>query len=161
MVLQKQDYVSASGETFLLKLYGAKTAMTLDRQRYVSYKQKLKNAKITSAFLLETLPPTSTAAKQHSFRVYHAVQQSLGVTLNPLDWGWVADGDLLKPVYTNTEVAPPKLLKMISCGCKTGCTRGCGCVKLNMYCSVMCSSCNGQSCQNINVDFTDEEVLSH
>ena len=156
-IQQKKEEIVGAGEMFLLKLYGSKSATTLDRLRYLNYNQKLKNAKITSEFLLESLPPTSAATKQHSLRVYHAVQQSLGVYINPLDCGWAADGDALKPVYTDVEVAPPRLLKMISCGCKTGCTRGCGCVKLGIYCSVMCSNCNGQSCQNVNVDLTEEE----
>lgn len=148
---QKKEEVAGAGEKFMLKLYKAATATTLNRQRYISYNNKLKSAKASSKFTLETLPPTSAAARQHSFRAYHAVQQSQGNHLNPLEWGWVTDddGDLI-PVYTDTQVAPDRLLKMISCGCKTGCAnQQCSCFKLGIHCSVMCSTCNGQICKNI------------
>ena len=46
-------------------------------------------------FDLATLPPTSAAARQNSFRVYHQVQQWRGVALDPIDWGWkLKDGHL-------------------------------------------------------------------
>ena len=129
----------------------ANTANTLDRHRYITYNKKLKSSKVTSTFQLESLPPTSAAATQHSYRTYHAVQQSLGKYLNPLEWGLIADGEDLTPLYTTKQVAPDKLLNMISCGCKSGCVRNCACVKLGMHCSVMCSNCNGQLCKNIPV----------
>ena len=39
--------------------------------------------KLQANFELATLPPTSVAAAQHSFRVYHQVQMWLGNDLDP------------------------------------------------------------------------------
>ena len=150
-IIQKKEEITAAGEMFLLKLYGAKKNIkTLDRLRYIRYNQQLKSAKVNMNFKLETLPPTSAAARLHFYRVYHAVRQAMGNHLNPLDWGWMYEGADLVPIYTEQKPAPDRLLKMVSCGCKAGgCGGGrCSCVKLGIHCSVMCSNCNGESCKN-------------
>ena len=154
---KKKEEISAVGELFLLKLYASKTATSLNKLRYIIYNMKLKGTKVTSAFLLETLPPTTAAAKQHSYRAYHTVQQCLGNDLNPLDWGWALSGNDLIPVYTDKQVAPDRLLKMVSCGCKGGCVKNCSCVKLEIFCSVMCSHCNGQLCKNTPGDSPNDD----
>ena len=70
----KEGLVKA-GENFLLKLNGAKLAETLDDQRYLMYNIIIKSSSLSASFKLETLPPTSAAAKYHFYSVYHAVQQ--------------------------------------------------------------------------------------
>ena len=55
----KKEEIEAAGEKFMMKLYNAKTASTLNRHRYVTYNKKLKSAKASSKFTLETLPPTT------------------------------------------------------------------------------------------------------
>ena len=84
-----KDDIAASGEVFYLKLYGA-TAKTLDRQIYLMYLKSIKGSSLKTEFSLESLPPTSAAAKHHSYRVYHTVQQSEGNTLSPIYSSWVA-----------------------------------------------------------------------
>ncbi|ELU11371.1 hypothetical protein CAPTEDRAFT_211864 [Capitella teleta] len=59
-------------EEFLLKLYGFnKLGSTLDK-----LKQAIEKSSLTSTIKLESLPPTSAAAAQHSLRAYHQVQST-------------------------------------------------------------------------------------
>ena len=154
---EQKNEIARVGEKFLLKLYNAKAATTLDKLRYITYNKKLKTLKVSSTFQLATLPPTTAAAKQHAYRAYHAVQQCMGNHLDPMEWGWSMEGDNLVPSYTDKDVAPANLLKLVSCGCKHSCTKSCSCVKLGLHCSVMCSTCNGQLCKNVPANPTDDE----
>ena len=50
-------------------------------------------------------------------------------------------------------------MNMISYGCKTGCRISCGCRKIGIKCSPMCSFCLGQACTNIPQELdTSEEA---
>ncbi len=144
-----KENVAAAGEQFLLRLYGAQKTDTLDKYRYIAYNRSISHASLSTTFKLEALPPTSAAARQHSYRTYHTVQQWLGNDLSPTEWGWHFHGDCLLPTESEAPIAPDKLLKLVSCGCKTGCGRLCGCRKLGLHCSSMCSQCMGQTCTNI------------
>ena len=87
--------IAENGERFLLKLYGATTARSLDRHRYVMYLRSIKASSLKSEFSLKSLPPTSESAEQHSFRAYHSIQQNNGIELPPTDCGWTNyDGKL-------------------------------------------------------------------
>ena len=138
----------------LLLMYNAPdTINSLDDLRYVYYKKQVlaKNIETGSGFDLRALPPTSDAAKYHSYRAYLQVQQWLGNTdILPTDWGWnrSAQTDHLVPISKDYAAAPEKVLKMISCGCKQGCRRNCRCVKAGLLCTVLCSGCNGLECAN-------------
>ena len=71
------DEIARAGEQFLLRLYGApKTCNSLDKLRYIQYMQKI--SKISGTFQLKSLPPTSAAAKFHSYRAYYAVREWQG-----------------------------------------------------------------------------------
>ena len=73
----------------------------------------------------------------------------MNLDLNPLDWGWKTGKDnILEPVFTSCPLKPEKFLKKLSCGCKKGCLKKCGCRKLGLKCSIFCKSCKGQSCEN-------------
>ena len=88
-----------------------------------------------SSFHIQQLPPTSAAAKYHSYRAYFAVQEWLGNPgdLDPTDWGWIIEsGELLMPIKSDKPYAPEKLIKIVSCACKQGCTRRCSCVKASL-----------------------------
>ena len=108
---------------------------------------KLKKRKSSSiaSFKLESLPPTTAAAKYHAYRAYFAVQKWLGNSLEATDWGWDYNDDMLSPVYTARPAASDSVLDMVSCGCKTGCGKRWSCCKAGPDCSVMCSTCIGQS----------------
>ncbi len=133
----------------MLKLYGAVRSTSLDKLRYILYTRSVSRSSLSSGFKLESLPPTSAAAKFHSCHAYIAVQQWIGNNLCPTDWGWhYGDGSLV-PLTTDRPVAPTRVLRMVSCGCKTGCRKTCGRRTTGLYCSPMCSHCNGQTCSNI------------
>lgn len=140
--------VQEAGESFLLKLYGAPHGVSLDEFRYTAYKQAISRVSLSSSFQLASLPPTSAAAKQHSFRTYHTVQEWMGRPLQPTAWGWKLE-DILIPVETDHPIAPDCLLNMISCGCKAdSCGASCGCRKMGVHCSAMCTNCSGKTCKN-------------
>ena len=56
----------------------------------------------------------------------------------------------LIPTTMLSKVAPPSLLKFLSCGCKKGCSGGgCTCVKADLRCSALRKFCSGVSCHNV------------
>ena len=130
----KKDLISA-GEKFLLHLYGASDFTSLDAFRYYAYTRAIAKKSVKDSFNLATLPPTSAAAKQHILRNYLQVQQWIGNELEPTDWGWRVYMDTLIPVPTDQPPAPERLLNLVSCKCKTGCSRGCGCHWVGVLCS--------------------------
>ena len=151
-VFKKKDAcpeeVHSAGERLFLKLYGAKETTTLDKYRHVRYKQQISRKALTTNFQLESLPPTSSAAQYHSFRSYLTIQLWLGNDeARATDWGWIASDDRLVPVATDRPVAPERILRMISCGCKQNCQKLCKCRKAGLYCSEMCTNCAGV-CRN-------------
>ena len=121
-----------------------------DSHHTCKWSRKLKKRKSSSiaSFKLESLPPTTAAAKYHAYRDYFAVQEWLGNSLQATDWGWDHNDDMLSPVYTDRPAASDSVLNMVSCGCKTGCGKRCSCCKAGLDCSVMCLTCIGQNCIN-------------
>ena len=88
--------------------------------------------KLTSTFKLETLPPISDVAAQHSYRAYHTLQQCLGNDKDPTQWEWKRINNTFFPMMTTKQPAPDVLVNMISCGWTSGCTNSCGCRKTGM-----------------------------
>ena len=139
------------GAWFFLKLYGDVRSTSLDTLRYIFYTRSISRSSLSSVVKLESLPPTVAAAKFHPYRAYLAVNQWIGNNLWPNDWRWqYRDGSLVQ-LTTDRPVAPTRVLRIVSCGCKTGCQNTCGWRKAGVYCSPMCSHCNGQTCSNIHV----------
>lgn len=157
------EQIDTAGEKFILALYGATKSSenSLDEQRFISFNRLVGQAK--SAVVLSKLPPTSSAAHQHSRRVYLQVQAWLGNVLNPEEWGWTKTDAFLNPILTKKAPAPASILKLISCACKLGCGKRCSCVKIGLRCTTMCNSCRGLSCFNKNQDCEeceqDEEII--
>ena len=118
--------------------------------------QRVSRKSLTSdGFLLESLPPTSSAAKLHSYRAYFAVQEWLGNdNIIATDWGWDLFHGRLSLTQTERADVPERVLKIVSCGCKVACTKRCKCRKAGVYCTPMWSSCIGQTC--INCDSSDD-----
>ena len=135
--------------THLSQLYGAVRSTSLDKLRYILYTRPVSRSSLSSVFKLESLPPTVAAAKFHSYHAYLAVQQWIGTNLCPTDWGWQYRDGMLVPLTTDRPVGPTRVLRIVPCGCKTGCRKTCGCRKAGLYCSPMCSHFNGQICCNI------------
>ena len=137
------------GEKFLLKLYGAVRSTSLDKLRYILYTRSVSRSSLSSGFTLESLPPTAAANKSHPYRAYIAVQQWIGNNVCPNDWGWqYMDGSLV-PFTTDRPIAPTRGLRIVFCGCKTGFRKTCRHRKAGLYCTAMCSHCNGQASSNI------------
>ena len=127
--------------------------MTHSTFRYYAYTRAIAKKSVKDSFNLATLPPTSAAAKQHILRTYLQVQQWIGNELEPTDWGWRVYMDTLIPVPTDQPPAPERLLNLVSCKCKTGCSRGCGCRRVGALCSPMCANCMGITCTNTGQDY--------
>ena len=61
--------VATAGEQFMLKLYGAERFATLNKYRHMAYKRLVAKTPASGTFTLASLPPTTAAAMQHSYRV--------------------------------------------------------------------------------------------
>ena len=151
-----QEEVAEAGECALLMLYGERSEANLNNIRYDAFCKKISTS--SKAVLPENLPPTSDAARFHSFRVFHQVQRWKGVLLPALDWGWIMKGNFLLSKLMSQALAPIELLKLIKCNCKSGCApnSNCSCQKNNLKCTPMCGSCKAVSCCNHQeIDDTD------
>jgi hypothetical protein len=161
------EEIASAGETFLLSLYGTGKGVnslnTLDELRYFMYHRLISKQGLNNNFQLAALPPTSAAAKQHSFRVFHQVQLWRGVHLPETGWGWkLVCGNNLFPIATEEPVAPDFLLKLIFCSCKAGCSKACRCRKAGLSCTAMCGHCRGLSCTNCAdtlTSFEDDDIF--
>ena len=146
----KED-ISAAGEEVLIILYNGKFERSIDLLRYKRYCDKVASS--TSHVQPQTLPPTSAAAKYHSFRVYYQIQEWKGTEarLLPQDWGWKESDGRLIPVTTDLDPAPIEILRVIRCNCQTDCsTMRCSCKKHGLSCSAACGNCRGSGCVNSN-----------
>ena len=142
------DDVASAGERFMLALYGADKFASLNKYINVAYKRGVARTSLSSSFQLSSIPPTSAAARQHSYRVYLQIQEWMGQSLTPTEWGWQDHDQTIVPVATDQPAAPRQLMNIVTCGCKTGCGNACGCRKAGMVCSEMCYHCMGVSCDN-------------
>ncbi|WAR13480.1 hypothetical protein MAR_027660 [Mya arenaria] len=105
------DGIELAGIAVITSVYGGTHCQGLDLLRYCKFDHKVQTKKVLS------LPPTSTAAKYHSYRVYLQVQTWIGRDISPTDWVWTMNGDKLVPVKTSLPAAPERLLKMIRSAC--------------------------------------------
>lgn len=57
--------------------------------------------------------------------------------------------------------APDRILKMIFCGCRTGCGRACGYRRVGLQCTELCTNCWNQGCLNIPIcpDVYEDEPI--
>ena len=143
--------IERAGEQVLVALYGGKKADSLDFLRHKKFCEKMT----TSLTRVEpqSLPPTSAAAKYHSFRVYHQIcvwkGRASDDTMQPESWGWKVDSTGFVPLQTDRPPAPENLLKMIRCGCTTDCnSQRCSCRKHGLPCTLACVHCRGMDCNN-------------
>ena len=155
------EEIATAGEQVLVRMYNGKPGETLDYVRYKCFCAKV--ARNTSHIQPKTLPPTSAAAKFHSLRVYHQVQQwkGEGDNLLPEEWGWKESEGILVPVTTDLLPAPDDLLCIIRCNCRTDCgTMRCSCKKHGIACSIVCGNCKGSGCMNStpNEDDSDDDI---
>ena len=74
------------------------------------YKQAVAKQPVTAKFELACLPPTSAVAKQHALRVFHQVQQWMGVNLDASECGWKMAEGRLQPIARLREAAQKELI---------------------------------------------------
>ena len=133
-------------------LYGGLPNEGLDLLRYRKFGTKLAAGLI--AIQCQSLPPTSDAA---SFHIQRAYQQTFywmtGTTLPPTDWGWQVTSGKLCPVKTSKSAAPPSLLKIVRCQCKSN---RCSCRKNGLDCTISCTECQGNCSNSMEPDFSDD-----
>ena len=143
------EAIAKAGEIFLLALYGAdRNVETLDKLRFYMYNRTIGLQSLSKVIQLARLPPTSAAARQHSFRTFHQVQQWFGVELPATQWGWKMKDNSLHPNPTSLPPAPDYLLNLICCNCKSGRCTSCQCRKAGLRCTAMCGQCRGLYCGN-------------
>lgn len=118
-----------NGVRVFLAMHNApKSERSIDNFRYTQF---IKSTRLNKPVQLSSLPPTSAAARQHINRVYYQIQTWLGNDLEPQEWGWVLQNEILEPT-TLLPPAPEELLNSIFCNCKKGCGSSCGCRKLGL-----------------------------
>lgn len=133
-------------------MYGAqqyKQVVSIDNYRYITFAKLTKNNKPVK---LSSLSPTNSATQQHLLRVYYQVKILLDYKLNPENWGWIMNNNVLEPIMTLLPPAPDELVNMIFCNCKKGCGTNCSCEKIGIKCSIICGHCRGHSCFNSSFD---------
>ena len=143
------DSIQLAGEKMFVLLYNGNAGESLDELRYRLFCSKV--AVGTTFVQVHTLPPTSAAARFHSFRVYFQVQEWLGgkLSVEPTQCGWRLQHDKFVPVTTDLPAAPGDLLQVIRCMCRNNCdTRRCSCRKHGLECTPSCGECSGVSCSN-------------
>ena len=99
----------------------------------------------------ETLPPTPTAMKYHSLRVYLQIMQWRGLFLQmrPEDWAWRISKGMYVPVITDIKAASDNVLKVISCNCNGICAHlRCPCKKYRLFCTSVCGKYREVDCDN-------------
>lgn len=135
-----------AGIRALTILYDGKIDESLDTLRFKQFSKKVATKK--SAVLVNSLSPSTAAAKYHVLRVYFQVQLWLGnQSLDPENFGWKTrshDCYRFVPITTDMDPAPPELLSKIRCQCKGDCsTFKCSCFKNQVKCSSACAVCCG------------------
>ena len=122
----------------------------------------------------QKLPPTERAAFYHSLRVYLQIMLWKRLLnehddLDPQQWGWRLDRDVLRPIMTNLDAAPDSLLKFVRCKCKLSSKNPCGtntcsCRKNGLKCVTACGDYRGENCENSEEveenDDTDEQIFN-
>ena len=142
--------VEQAGEEVFIALFNGKEGEGLNYLRYKKFVHKATVSK--SVVEVQSLPPTTSAARMHSFRTYLQVQTWLGNELNPTEWGWRMVENKYVPIKTTIAPAPERLLKVVKCSCKSNCdTRRCSCRKHGLACTEGCSECRGTDCSNIEI----------
>ena len=140
------EEIKVTGEKLLVALYNGKERDDLNTLRFQRFCEKLSSS--SSMVEVNTFPPTTAAAENHSKRVFLQVQEWLGKAdqFDPEECGWICKNGKLFPATVSLPPAPESLLTVIRCSCKTNCERRrCNCRKHGLECSIACGECRGIS----------------
>ena len=157
--------------------WGVGTTLTIHNQSTATVANRKQWPTYSAAGYLITLAPRKTSSSSQRVQrhvpgggntlcegheIREEVQQWIGNNLCPTDWGWQYKDESLITLTADRPVAPKRGLRIVSCGCQTCCRKTCGCPKAGLYCSPMCSYCNGHICSNIHAlavsQYSDNEV---
>ena len=159
------EEIARVGEEFMLQLYktaSTSSATNLNELRLLCYQRAISRKSPGDEFHLASLPPTSAATRQHSYRVYYQVQDWLGNTsLTGTEWGWkLQHSTLLRPVTTDKAPGPEDLIHLVFCNCPMECGENCDCRTGGIPCGPMCGHCGGTACDNMDPDreSDDEDI---
>ena len=125
---QTRTMIAQLGSKAMVCLFGGSAGASLAELRLEMFTKKVVTAK--SFVTPERLPPTSSAARFHSLRVYYQLMVWSGLDggMHAVDWGWHEHDGRLVPTMLDGQAAPDDLLKVVHCNCKAGCkTMRCGC----------------------------------
>ena len=108
---------------------------------------------------LQTLLPTSAAARYHNIRVYLQVQQWLaGCNMKETDWGWMTKDENVVTVMTFLPPAPDELFLVIRCNCTTTMMMMTDSQMHLSQAQSACRQCQGIGCSNSTAaDISDED----
>jgi hypothetical protein len=155
--------ISQAGIAIFSYLYSGLMGDDLAKLRYNQYMNIVSRSK--SKLRPEVLPPTKTAAEFHSYRVHLQIVEwdtFLQSDLLPTEWGWKLSSGQLQPITTAKAPAPPDVINMIRCNCKSSSknpcsTNRCSCKKNGIWCIAACGDCHGDSCDNTKSYYHDED----
>ena len=155
------DEIANAGEEIIMQLYGNKQCRSLDDLRGVIYMKKLHSKSVKKKINPQSLPPSSNAAKYHSLRVYHTVQEWLGRLLDARMYGFYDFDGSLEPITYKGPLAPEKMLKTILCNCKkSDCKSGnCSCKSFGLYCNELCGC--SDNCSNGSPIVIEQESVNN
>ena len=148
-----EDSWLKAGLDFLIRLYGGKLPSTFNSLRFALFSSRQDTPKIKS------LPPTDTSAIQHVKRARHqvmiwrAADRAYPPSTDLSKFGWRIVDDIPVPDYSQSSVAPPAVLKLVACGCKSDapCSRGnCSCRLASLSCTTYCHCKAEEKCVNTN-----------
>lgn len=140
--------------------YGMSNCNTLSYARVASWERKMARNALEPPKLC-SLPPTDISFEQNILRAHLAaavMKSSLDQDppkLNPEQYGWQKpEGfDFLLPLVApeGTTMAPPALMKLIKCGCKSQspCSSNrCSCKQNSVRCTFLCACHSSDNCNN-------------
>ena len=154
---ETHDTVQTAGENIFLALYNGAKIQSLDILRYCKFLQKVQTK--STNLHVQSLPPTSDAARFHSYRTFLQTQLWLHNDMDPLQWGWEKENNRLVPRKATLPAAPDRLLICIRWSCKQDCdSRRCTCRKQGLPCTPACGDCRGLCCSNrdTSIDYFDQ-----
>ena len=162
---QSHHVSESSGKNAMLAIYNGRKTDDLSNLRCSVLCRKAISSK--TYVTPERLPPTESATKYHSMRVYFQIMVSMGKAgdMDATNWGWTWDIQQNKYILIimNNCPAPDTLLKVIHCNCSIGCASlRCSCRKSGLDCTTACGPCQDGCCENMHsrilLDDDDDDI---
>ena len=109
---------------------------------------------------VNTLPPTTGAAENHSERAFLQVQEWLERQTSLIRKSGIGFVRMKNSFQLQCLHLLHQRIIVIRCSYKTNCeSRRCNCRKHGLHCSIACGECRGISCSNAGEDKNNEEFF--